>query len=105
MFLPGLLAHRSILAGGVPVDIPDLRDPAQRDLWRNDTACTDPEVAGDMLLPRSIQGDPPENKERDALMRRQWEAGKPGLRDGKIGYTQYIMPLREDHPYRKKEKH
>ncbi len=38
MFLPGMFAHRSALAGGKPMAVPDLRDPAQRDLWRNDTA-------------------------------------------------------------------
>ncbi len=51
MFLPGMFAYRSILNGGIPVDVPNLRDPAERDKWRNDTACTDPEIAGNMLLP------------------------------------------------------
>lgn len=51
MFLPGMFAYRSILNGGIPVDVPNLRDPAEREKWRNDTACTDPEAAGDMLLP------------------------------------------------------
>ena len=51
MFLPGLFAYRSILAGGIPMEIPNLRDKAERDKWRNDTACTDPKAAGDMLQP------------------------------------------------------
>jgi hypothetical protein len=38
MTLPGLLGHRSSLNGSVPMDIPDFRDPAQRDSWRSDTA-------------------------------------------------------------------
>ena len=42
-------AYRSILAGGVPMQIPNLRNRVDRDLWSNDTACTDPKVAGDML--------------------------------------------------------
>lgn len=58
MFLPGLLAYRSILNGGVPVAIPNLRDPAEREKYRNDTACTDPKVAGDQLLPTSVGGTP-----------------------------------------------
>ena len=37
MTLPGLLGHRSSLRGNVPMDIPDFRDPAQREHWRNDT--------------------------------------------------------------------
>lgn len=57
MFMPGLFAYRSILAGGTPVEIPDLRDPAQREKYRNDTACTDPSVAsGANLLPSSSRG-------------------------------------------------
>ena len=63
MFLPGLFAYHSILDGGVPKQIPNLRDPAVRELWRNDTACTDPKAAGDMLLPTRLGGTPdiPEN--------------------------------------------
>lgn len=57
MFLPGMFAYRSVLAGGIPMDIPDLRDPAEREKWRNDTACTDPKVAGDMLLPCFSRGN------------------------------------------------
>lgn len=58
MFLPGMFAYRSILNGGAPVEIPNLRDKAVREAWRNDTACTDPKVAGDMLLPTCAQGTP-----------------------------------------------
>ncbi len=58
MFLPGMFAYRSILNGGVPVEIPNLRDKAVREAWRNDTACTDPKAAGDMLLPTSAKGTP-----------------------------------------------
>ena len=38
MSMPGILAHRSALAGGVKLEIPDLDDPAARDKYRNDTA-------------------------------------------------------------------
>ena len=48
--LCGLIAHRSALAGGIPMDVPDFRDPAQRDAYRGDHACTTPSVAGDQLL-------------------------------------------------------
>ena len=58
MFLPGLFAYFSILDGGVPKEIPNLRDKEVRDFWRNNTACTDPEVAGDMLLPTFSKGTP-----------------------------------------------
>lgn len=51
MGICGILAWRSILNGNVPIDVPNLRDPAQRDAYRNDHACTNPEVAGDQLIP------------------------------------------------------
>lgn len=58
MSLPGLFAYRSILEGGIPKEIPNLRDRSVRDQYRNDTACTDPNVAGDMLLPTFSKGTP-----------------------------------------------
>ncbi len=58
MFLPGLFAYFSVLDGGKPQVIPDLRDKTQRDLWRNDTRCTDPEAAGDQLIPSYSKGNP-----------------------------------------------
>lgn len=58
MFLPGLFAYRSILAGGAPMAIPDLRDKAVREQYRDDTACTDPKAAGDRLLPTAKLGTP-----------------------------------------------
>lgn len=58
MFLPGLLAYRSILNGNTPVKIPNLRNKETRDEWRSDTACTDPKTAGNMLLPTASSGTP-----------------------------------------------
>ena len=58
MGLSGLFAYRSVLAGGIPVDIPNLRNKEERDAYRNDTACTDPKAAGDMLLPSFSLGNP-----------------------------------------------
>lgn len=58
MFLPGMFAYRSVLAGGIPMDIPNLRNKNEREKWRNDTACTSPDVAGEMLLPTAVGGTP-----------------------------------------------
>jgi hypothetical protein len=58
MFLPGLFAYRSALQGSIPMAIPDVRDPAVREKYRHDTACVDPKVAGDQLLPPSTRGTP-----------------------------------------------
>ena len=58
MTLPGLFAYRSILQGGIPLEVPDMRDPDMREKYRNDTLCTDPAAAGDMLVPACSRGEP-----------------------------------------------
>ncbi|MBR5219064.1 MAG: Gfo/Idh/MocA family oxidoreductase [Clostridia bacterium] len=58
MWLPGLFAHRSVLEGNVLKEIPNLRVKSVREEWRNDVACTFPEIAGDALLPTCQGGTP-----------------------------------------------
>jgi len=58
MWLPGFWGYISVLNGGIPQDIPDLRDPKVRDQFRNDHRCTDPKVAGDQLQPSYSKGNP-----------------------------------------------
>ena len=74
MFLPGLFAYRSILNGSVPMEVPDLRDPAEREKWRDDVACTDPAVAGDALLPTAKGGTPDVPDEVYERVRKEWES-------------------------------
>ena len=57
MCICGILAYHSVLNGNTPVAVPDLRDPKQRDAYRNDHACRTPEVAGDQLLPCTSHKD------------------------------------------------
>ena len=73
MFLPGLFAYRSALEGSIPMAIPDLRDPSIREQYRHDTACTDPSVAGDQLLPPSILGTLEVDDSVYARIRQQYE--------------------------------
>ena len=73
MFLPGMFAYRSILDGGIPKDIPNLRNKEERDIWRNDTACTDPKVAGDMLLPTFSKGTPEIDDSVYEHIKKLWE--------------------------------
>jgi len=75
MYLPGMFAYRSILAGGQPMDIPNLREKADRDRYRNDTMCTDPKVAGDQWIPSYSKGDPDIPMEVYENMRRKFEEG------------------------------
>jgi len=72
MFLPGLYAYRSILNGGMPVRIPDLRIKAERDLVRFDIACTDPLVASDQLLPCYSKGNPQIDEEVYLKLKDKW---------------------------------
>ena len=78
MFLPGLFAYRSVMAGGIPLELPNLRDQAERDKWRHDTTCTDPKAAGDMLLPTFSKGTPEIPQEVYDRMEQLWneECGK-----------------------------
>lgn len=73
MGIVGILAYRSALTGGAPMDVPDLRKPEERDRWRNDNRCTNPNIAsGDDLLPCAPEGNqdvPPEVYER---VRQMW---------------------------------
>ena len=76
MFLPGLFAYRSVLSGGKPMEIPNLREKSERDKWREDTACTDPKVAGDKLLPVFSKGNPDIPKETYDIVKKKWEDRK-----------------------------
>lgn len=73
MSLPGMFAFRSILDGGAAKEIPDLRNKAERDKWRNDTACTDKNVAGDMLLPTCAGGTPEIDDKVYEYMYQKWQ--------------------------------
>ncbi len=73
MFLPGLFAYRSVLNGGIPMDIPNLRNKEERELWRNDVACTDPAVAGESLLPCFSKGNPEIDDSAYANMKALWD--------------------------------
>jgi len=71
------LAYRSILNGNIPVKVPNLRDKSERDAYRNDHACTNPEVAGDQLLPVSPYFDVDSIPDEDFEKCRQlWLEGK-----------------------------
>ncbi|MBS7262605.1 MAG: Gfo/Idh/MocA family oxidoreductase [Eubacteriales bacterium] len=78
MFLPGLFGYRSILAGGVPVEVPDFRDPAVREKYRFDRACTDRKVAGDQWIPPFSEGEPVIPEEVYVRQRQIWDKEKNG---------------------------
>lgn len=89
MFLPGLMGYRSILQGGIPVAIPNLRNPEERDAFRLDTACVDPQVAGEQLIPSYSKGNPdiPEHIYETLRQKREKEQIAP-----KKQLKMYIFP-------------
>ena len=76
MGICGILAYRSILAGNVPVRVPNLRNKEERDAWRADNACCTPEIAGEQLLPRTSHGDVELPDSVYEHVRRLWLDGK-----------------------------
>ena len=58
MSLPGLLAYRSIVNGGAPFEVPDMRDKAVRDRYAGDLCSTDPRTPERFRLPTSKNGTP-----------------------------------------------
>ncbi len=84
MFLPGMFAYRSILNGNVPMQIPNLRDKAEREKWRNDTACTDAKLAGDQLLPVFSRGTP---NIPDEVYERMYKLWRDDIENKEDGYS------------------
>lgn len=76
MGLVGILAYRSCLNHNQPMEIPNLRNKEERDLWRNDNACTNPAVAGENLLPCHPDGNIEYEDEVFEKVRNMWLEGK-----------------------------
>lgn len=73
MWMCGFFGYQSVLQGGIPMDIPDLRDPEVREMYRNDNRCTDPKVAGNQLLPSYSKGNPEIPDEVYAKHKKNWD--------------------------------
>lgn len=75
MCIPGILGYKSIVNGNIPVEIPNLRDPKERDKYRSDTFCTFPDIAGDQYVShnRFVPGGLPDEVYEEA--RRKWLNG------------------------------
>ncbi|MBQ9151483.1 MAG: hypothetical protein IJX72_04475, partial [Clostridia bacterium] len=52
---------------------PNLRNKEEREIWRNDTTCTDPKAAGDMLIPTFSKGTPEIPQEVYDRMKQLWD--------------------------------
>ena len=87
MFLPGMFAYRSILDGSAPKRIPNLRNKEEREAFRYDTACTDPKVGGDQLLPTCLVGTP---DIEDGVYQRMYDMWIEDL-NSKSGHTALVL--------------
>lgn len=76
MGICGILAYRSVLDGGKPVDVPDLRNRAERNLYRNDIACTNRAICGGQTLPLTSYGEYYAPDEVYDYVRQLWKDGK-----------------------------
>ena len=73
MWLPGYFGYLSVMEGGVTLDIPNLRDKAVRDAYRNDRRCTITSAAGDQLQPSYSKGNPVVDPKIYELCKEKWE--------------------------------
>lgn len=71
MFLPGLFAYKSALAG-IPQKVPDFRNKQERDLWRSDRSCTNPKAAGETFIPSHTKGNPQIDDSVYAEISKKW---------------------------------
>ena len=87
MWMCGFFGYISVLNGGVPTKIPNLRDPEVRERYRNDNRCTDPKVAGDQLLCPYSKGEPEIPDAVYEVHRKAWEKDQQiieyGMKDEK----------------------
>lgn len=77
MGICGILGYRSALTGNIPVKIPNLRNPEEREVYRHDYKCTNPRIAtGEDLLPCYPTGSNEYPDEVYEEVRQMWLAGK-----------------------------
>ncbi len=78
MALPGILAYRSILNGNAALDVPDFRDAAAREPFREDHASTTEKAPGGEVWPCNSTDVPEHGDEVFAHVKSLWEKGLPG---------------------------
>ncbi len=74
MGLCGILGYRSVLAGNIPLTVPNFRNIEEREAYRYDNACTNPDIAGESLLPRTSYPEPEIDDSVYDRLRARWES-------------------------------
>lgn len=78
MGICGIQAYRSVLNGNIPMEIPNFRDKAVREQYRNDTACCNSAAAGDQLWPSYSKGELDIPDSAYEYTKKLWQDGQPG---------------------------
>jgi hypothetical protein len=87
MGICGILGWRSAINGNQPVKVPNLRNPEERDAYRNDHACTTLEVAGDQLVPITTHKGYEVPDELFAKLEQYWREGRDANGDMDTHYA------------------
>jgi hypothetical protein len=58
MGITGILAYRSILNGNIPMEVPDFRNPVNREKYRDDHYSTNPNAPEKYRIPLCSFGSP-----------------------------------------------
>ncbi len=82
MWMCGFFGYISVLNGGVPIEIPNLREPAVREKYRNDTRCTDPEIAGEQLMSPYSKGELEIPEEIYDVHKKAWSKSQREIENG-----------------------
>ena len=77
MGICGLLAHRSVLQGNVPIDVPNFRNPEEREAYRNDHYTTMPSAPEGFLQPiTSLKNARERDEQYFKYCEQLWKEGK-----------------------------
>ena len=95
MFLPGMFAYRSVLAGGSPMSVPNLRNKNERDRWRGDTSCTSRKFCGGKYVPSYSKGNQDIPEENYRRMKELYE--NPAPREKKLPVMGIQLYTLRDH--------
>lgn len=72
MSIPGICGYESLVQGNMPIKIPNFRNKLERERYRNEKACVNPQKAGDMVIKSCSLGEQLIPQEVYDEMRKQW---------------------------------
>lgn len=97
MFFVGHFGFLSALNKGVVTEIPDFRDPAVREKYRNDIRCCTPSKGKEQTLPSNAQGGMQTTDETYERMKKQMEENRKRQREEKArtGWQWFVIGMKD----------